>query len=287
MLKTNSSLNSIKLRYGEYTKTIYCKGMQNINLVVAGALKIGKTTFLKSIQTILRPINSQKLFSEDQFTNIFPGGGITLSGIGEATIFDQEKHKLTTTTRFNYLGKIIVFWQQYRNEHFQQITVNLYDSPGYYENSIINLLWQYDIKEDRLGGYGTKFRITDYLPQLMTKHPTVLSVLISPGGPVFTRKMGASIISIYDEEDTHGIETLKEIIREIHSKGIRSLPLMIGFTKTDCPLPASHYGNSGEMRQWGNVRGIVDLASLPHVPLNVAWERTERFLYTLFRVISN
>ncbi len=285
--KPKTLLNTIKLRYGKRTKTISYKEEQNINLVVAGAVKVGKTTFLKSIQSILLPYNGQKLFEAGYFTNIYLAGGITLTGIGESTLLEQGRYKLTTTTRFNYLGKIIIFWRQKKDYPFQKITVNLFDSPGYFENSVINLLWRYDIEEEHLGGYGMKFRISDYLPQLLTKRPTILSVLISPGGPVFSKKTGNKMLIINDEEDNHGMETLKEIIRELQTKEMKTFPLLIGFTKTDCPLPASHYSNSAEMRRWGNVRGIVDLASLPYVPLETAWERTERFLNTLFRVIFN
>ncbi|MFX1513615.1 MAG: hypothetical protein ACFFCQ_13610 [Promethearchaeota archaeon] len=287
MQTLSSRPTQIKLRYGRHTTIIASKGRQVINLIIAGAVKVGKTTFLKSIQTMLLPGPGQILYSAGKFVNIFPGGEIGISGIGEDTLFGHGRDKLTTTTRFNYLGKIILFWRWNRDHPFQQVTVNLYDSPGYFETSIINLLWRHDIEKERLGAYGMKFRITDYLPPLINKRPTLLTVLVSPGGPVLSRKAGSEIMTVVDEDANHGIETLKEIVREIQSKDIRALPLMIGFTKTDCPLPASHYGKSGEMRQWGNVKGIVDLASLPYVPMSMAWEKTERFFQTLFRILCS
>ncbi|MFX0114573.1 MAG: hypothetical protein ACFFB3_08495 [Candidatus Hodarchaeota archaeon] len=293
-----SASKLIKLRYGRKTLSVNCFEEITGNFVVSGAMKVGKTTFLKSLQKLLNPTNMRAIYqveSETELPRTLLLGTTAIRGLGEREVFALDNKPIfTTTDRFNYLGVVTFLTKLDKEErmsrNYSKINLRIFDSPGYVELPILDSLEEAGIEKRQLEAWkGTTFRITDMLEFIVKNFPTVLAVLLSPGGPI-ANSIGQKGQTLIDPTDQHGFATLHEIIAEMTntsfkaSKGfmpfLGAVPILVAFTKTDQPGPKAHFEKArARAKMWKGVEAILDVSSVPYVEISKAWEKTELFLW--------
>ncbi len=290
----------VKLRYGHKILSVNCFEEFTGNFVVSGAMKVGKTTFLKSLQSLLNPQNARAI-SQVKLAADLPRtlllGTTAIRGLGEKEVFGLgDKPIFTTTDRFNYLGIISFLTKLDKEERdsrsYSKINLRIFDSPGYVENPILDSLKNVGVERRFLMEWKeSTFRITNMLEFIVRSFPTVLAVLLSPGGPI-ADSVGKGRLSLVDPTDQHGFNTLHEIIAEMANTSfkssdafvpfLRAVPILVAFTKTDQPGPKAHFEKAkARAKTWKGVEEILDLSSIPYVKIADAWQKTELFLWNI------
>jgi hypothetical protein len=300
MRVTTSSLSKlVKLRYGRKTFSVNQNEEITGNLVVSGAMKVGKTTFLRSLQDLLTPKNMRLIYrniSSIAVPRTLLLGTTTIRGLGEREIFSlSEKPLFTTTDRFNYLGVVTFLTKLDKEErqtrNYSKINLRIFDSPGYIESPILTSLEKIVEKEQLLAWEESTFRITNMLEFIIKSFPTTLAVLLSPGGPI-ADSIGQQGRLLIDPTNSHGFATLHEIIAEMTNTSFKTadgfmpflgiVPILVAFTKTDSPGPKAHFEKArARAKTWKGVSEILDLSAIPYVEAIEAWQRTEPFLWNI------
>ncbi len=292
----------IKLRYGRKVLSVNCIKEITGNLVVAGAVKVGKTTFLKSLQKLIDPNNMRKIYGIESTKKVGPQqlprtlllGKTVISGMGEKEVSMDDVSVFSTTDRFNYLGVISYLTKldspKNDNNYYSKITLRVFDSPGYAEEPILGCLEEIGINKNHVDDWrNTTFRITNMLEFVVKSFPTILIVLLSPGGPIadIPNKNKGFLL---DPTDSHGFHTLQEIITEMGNANYKTplgftpflgnIPIFVAFTKTDQNGPKKHYETEkARAKTWKGVHSIMDLSSIPYVGVSEAWQKIEQLLW--------